>query len=80
VEGEFGGFVSGGAVLLTVVLITLKVTDSIAMSWLWVLSPLWMLCCMSLGVVVLFAIIIGSLGGFRPMPTIPNKAEDEPED
>lgn len=43
--------------LLTIVFITLKLTDVIAWSWLWVLSPLWLPVAFILGLLA-----VGALG------------------
>jgi len=45
----------GFASLLTIVFITLKLTDYIDWSWWWILSPIWI----SLLVVIIILIIIG---------------------
>lgn len=42
--------------LLTIVFITLKLTGYITWSWLWVLSPLWILAC------VLLIVFVGTIG------------------
>jgi hypothetical protein len=50
---------SGGGVgfagLLTIVFITLKLTGYIDWSWLWVLSPIWILCILVVALVCLLA-------------------------
>lgn len=57
---------SGGGIgfagLLTIVFITLKLTNVIAWSWLWVLSPIWisvLLVFLVLAVVIFFAALKG---------------------
>ena len=44
--------------LLTIVFITLKLTDHIDWSWWWVLAPMWM----PIVLIVLLAILLLSLG------------------
>lgn len=44
--------------LLTIAFIVLKLTDVIAWSWLWVLSPLWVLTAFILAVAVLFLVYV----------------------
>ena len=44
--------------LLTLVLITLKLLDIIKWSWIWVLSPLWISTGLSVGLIVIFILII----------------------
>lgn len=51
-SGSSGGI--GFVGLLTVAFIVLKLTDVIAWSWLWVLSPAWISA--SVGVLILLAI------------------------
>lgn len=48
--------------LLTVVLVTLKLTGFITWSWLWVLAPLWIFPALVLSILALIALIayIGS--------------------
>lgn len=48
--------------LLTVVFIVLKLTDVIAWSWLWVLSPLWISFLFSLAVIII-VMVAGMLVG-----------------
>ena len=50
-----GGVGFGG--LLTIVFITLKLTGTIAWSWWWVLSPLWIPTAIALGIFGMFGII-----------------------
>lgn len=45
--------------LLTLIFITLKLTDYIDWSWVWVLSPMWI----SISLAVIIAIFIISMGG-----------------
>lgn len=45
--------------LLTLIFITLKLTDYIDWSWVWVLSPIWITFLIT--IVIIF--IIGALGG-----------------
>lgn len=45
--------------LLTLIFITLKLTDYIDWSWVWVLSPIWIT--FLIAIVIIF--IIGALGG-----------------
>lgn len=52
-EKSSGGGGTGFVGLLTIVLITLKLTHVIAWSWWWVLSPLWI----SVAVVALIGVI-----------------------
>jgi len=88
-EGEFVGMVIGASLTLTFVLVILKVTETITTSWLWVLSPLWGLCGMILGLVVLLIVLIVSIGGMssqdpyaqqRAALRLLKEVEDEPED
>ncbi|WP_254512874.1 hypothetical protein [Anatilimnocola floriformis] len=44
--------------LLTIVLITLKLCNVIAWTWIWVLSPLWVPLALGLGVIVVLLIAI----------------------
>lgn len=53
-NGSSGGI--GFAGLLTIVFITLKLTDVIAWSWLWVLSPIW------ISTLLVIVIVLGCLG------------------
>ena len=46
-------------VLLTVLFIGLKLTGYITWSWVWVLSPLWIGLCISLGIALVVGIIVG---------------------
>ena len=46
-------------VLLTVLFIGLKLTGYITWSWVWVLSPLWIGLCISLGIAIVAGIIVG---------------------
>lgn len=45
--------------LLTLIFITLKLTDYIDWSWVWVLSPLWI----SILLAIVIGILIVSMGG-----------------
>jgi len=45
--------------ILTLIFITLKLTDNIDWSWWWVLSPLWIPVC----IVLLVALLIVAAGG-----------------
>lgn len=49
--------------LLTIVFIVLKLTEVIAWSWLWVLSPLWIPFAIGLvlGIIVLIGICVGTI-------------------
>ncbi len=49
--------------LLTIVFIVLKLTNVIAWSWLWVLSPLWIPFAIGLviGIIVLIGICVGTI-------------------
>lgn len=49
----------GFAGLLTIAFIVLKLTDVIAWSWLWVLSPLWISALLGLG--VLFLVLLAAV-------------------
>jgi membrane protein implicated in regulation of membrane protease activity len=44
--------------LLTIVFITLKLTKVIAWSWLWVLSPIWFSCAVTLMVFIFWLLIM----------------------
>jgi len=58
-SGSTGGI--GFCGLLTVVFITLKLTNVIAWSWWWVLSPLWIPACIVLAILaVIFVIALAS--------------------
>ncbi len=46
--------------LLTIVFITLKLTNYIDWTWWWVLSPIWIMLCVML-VIIVIAIIIAFL-------------------
>lgn len=47
----------GFACLLTIVFIALKLTNVIAWSWVWVLSPLWISAVLAIGIIgLIFAI------------------------
>ena len=89
-EGEFSGFIVGGAVLLTIMLVILKVTDTIDMSWLWVFAPCWMVIMMVCGFVIILLGLFAAVGGMssqeakqramiRATAQAQQKAEDEPE-
>lgn len=45
--------------LLAIVFITLKLTGTIAWSWWWVLSPLWIPWAIILGIVLVCALVYG---------------------
>lgn len=45
--------------LLTLMFIGLKLTNFIAWSWLWVLSPLWIPLAISLTIVIIIAMVSG---------------------
>jgi hypothetical protein len=44
--------------LLTILFIALKLTDVIAWSWLWVLSPLWIAFALGMAIILAFGIIL----------------------
>ncbi len=44
--------------LLTLIFITLKLTNVINWSWWWILSPIWITICIILGIIVIVFIII----------------------
>lgn len=48
----------GFAGLLTIVFIALKLTNVIAWSWWWVLSPLWIGIALAIVVTIIFAIVV----------------------
>lgn len=48
----------GFAGLLTLLFITLRLTDVIGWSWLWVLSPLWIPLGFAFGVVAMLGIVL----------------------
>ena len=57
-DSRSGGSCLGSfATLLTVVFITLKLTDYIDWSWWWVLSPIWISIGISIAIIVLFVLI-----------------------
>lgn len=43
--------------ILTLIFITLKLTDVIAWSWIWVLSPLWIGITLAIAIVVLATLL-----------------------
>ena len=51
----------GFAGLLAIVFITLRLTDTIDWSWLWVLSPIWIPLAFALGVLAAVTIVAGLL-------------------
>lgn len=51
--------------LLTIVFITLKLTNFIAWSWWWVLSPLWLGLTAILAVLAISLVIIGIFAAFN---------------
>jgi len=53
---------SGFFGLLTIVFITLKLTNYIAWSWWWVLAPLWMPLAVAL-VILIVGLVIAALAG-----------------
>lgn len=50
-----GGIGFGG--LLTIVFITLKLIGAIDWSWIWVLSPLWIILALSLLIIIILDLI-----------------------
>lgn len=56
-ENASGGM--GFASTLTLIFITLKLTDVIAWSWWWVLAPAWIP--LTIYAIILFIVFIGSL-------------------
>lgn len=44
--------------LLTIVFITLKLTNAIDWSWWWVLSPLWLPPMIAIGLIVIFICLV----------------------
>lgn len=58
-----GGIGLGGALFL--VLLVLKLTDNIDLSWWWVTAPLWIPYAIALAVVVIGAVIMGVLWLFE---------------
>jgi hypothetical protein len=66
-ESTSGGI--GFCGMLTILFIGLKLTDHIEWSWLWVLSPLWVMPAAVLSFVaifVLFSMLIDALPGGKP--------------
>lgn len=51
-------FKMGLAEVLSLIFVTLKLTDFIDWSWWWVLSPLWI----TYGLVIIFAIFVATFG------------------
>lgn len=47
--------------LLAIVFITLKLLGKIDWSWGWVLSPLWISCCIILPVVLIIVLVLAAL-------------------
>ncbi len=52
----------GFAGLLTILFIGLKLTDHIAWSWVWVLSPLWIGFSLALTIIAIAAIVVAIAG------------------
>jgi hypothetical protein len=50
------------AVLLTVLFVALKLTEVIAWSWVWVVSPLWIVAIILFLVLVVFGTFIKKMG------------------
>lgn len=61
-ESTSGGGI-GFAGVLTIVFVVLKLTDVIAWSWVWVLSPLWISFC--LGLLILGCVLLATLWAER---------------
>jgi hypothetical protein len=51
--------------LLTIVFITLKLTDYIAWSWWWVLSPLWAPLAVVLAIGLIALVVLGFIKVFK---------------
>ena len=90
-EGEFSGMVFGGSILLTIMLVILKVTETIDIGWLWVFAPCWIVLGMLVGLVVILIGLVGMIGGLSSPEARQRAAiqaviqdsqnwEDEPED
>lgn len=76
-EGEFVGVVLGGCVLMTILFTILKFTETVAWSWLWILSPVWIPCCMLLGLIGMLVVMVSN----RPVYVINlNETAAEEED
>ena len=43
--------------ILTIIFVVLKVLGLIQWSWLWVFSPIWIMCCLALASLVILGII-----------------------
>lgn len=48
--------------ILTIIFVVLKLTDEIAWSWVWVLSPLWISALLVFILVILAAVITAATG------------------
>lgn len=57
VKNSSGGISFCG--LLTITFIVLKLTGIITWSWVWVLAPLWIPACISIGILLIIGIILG---------------------
>lgn len=44
---------------LTIAFVVLKLIGIIKWSWVWVLAPLWIPACISIGIMLIFGIILG---------------------
>ncbi len=49
----------GFAGLLTIVFVVLKLTGTIAWSWVWVLAPMWMSIALGLGIIATVGAVVG---------------------
>jgi len=55
----------GPVLLLTIVFVILKLTDSVDWSWLWVLSPLWISAAATLATVAIWGSLVALGAGKR---------------
>lgn len=53
------------AILLTVLFIGLKLTNYITWSWVWVLSPFWIWFLVSMGLILIIAMLAGVAAIFK---------------
>lgn len=60
-ETKSSGGSFGLAFILTIIFVVLKLTHLIHWSWVWVLSPLWISVGLCLAIVIIIAIVLGTI-------------------
>jgi len=57
-RGSINISLGGPAMMLTIILIILRITNVIQISWWWIFSPLWLPLAIAIGIVVILMLII----------------------